>query len=199
MVEKIEEKNNKKTNTDRLKWYVLTVTSNKEKSIKENILKKVEINNIEEYITRVEIPSHKYFDFKNGKKVVKEKILMPGYILVQADISYGELLPFIKSLSNVFGFLSTTEDKINPRPIPLKDREVSKYLIDDTDEIEDIEWSYKIGDKVKTLSGTFQGFVGNITGINESKKTLKVTINIFSRETPIEINYTDVEKVSEKT
>lgn len=185
----------------KMKWYALSVVSNKERSIKENILKKVSIYKLDKYLSRVEIPMEKYLSVRNGNKVVKERVLMPGYLLICADLSHGELQPFLKGISGIFGFLSTIENKVVSQPIPLKDREVKTFLHDENDTTDkketNISWLYSIGDKVKLLEGSFASFVGMITEINDSKKTLKICVNIFSRETLIEIEYTCVEKIKD--
>ena len=179
-----------------LKWYAINVISNQEKSIKKNILREIERNKLENIITNIEIPTEKILSFKNGKKIVKEKLTMPGYILIEANLNYGETIPIIKNTKGVFGFISDGRGKNeNSRPQPLRQSEVDRLL--NIEEVSDdkLIWSFNVGDSVKILQGPFATFNGTITSINDEKQKMGVNVVIFGRETPLELEYTHVDKL----
>lgn len=181
-----------------LKWYAINVMSNQEKSIKKNILREIERNGLEEVIQSVEIPMEKVLTFKNGKKHVKEKITMPGYILLEADLSYGEVMPIIKHTQGVFGFISNGRKSENTRPQALRLSEVQRMLDIKEEADDDLLWAFEVGNAVKILQGPFATFEGVITSINDEKQKMNVNVMIFGRETPVELDYVHVDKLFEK-
>lgn len=187
------------TETTKLKWYALNVMPNQEKSIKKNILREIERNNLGNAISSVEIPIEKILTFKNGKKSVKEKITMPGYILIEADLNNGEVLPIVKNTQGVFGFITDGRVKNeNSRPQPLRKSEVERILNIEEKDDDELLWKFEIGNRVKILQGPFSTFEGVITSLNEDKQKMNVNVIIFGRETPVELDYTHVDKVFEK-
>lgn len=185
-----------KTINGNLKWYALSVMSNQEKSVKKNILREVDRNELDSVVTNIEIPMEKILSFKNGKKIIKEKITMPGYLLIEADLTYGEIMPILKRTTGVFGFISDSRGKDeNSKPQPLRKNEVERLLNIEEDKDEDLLWTFATGDPVKILSGPFATFEGEITAINDEKKKMNVNVMIFGRETPVELDYTQVDKL----
>jgi transcription termination/antitermination protein NusG len=174
------------------KWYVIRAVAGQEKKIKQFI--EVEINRIgmSDYVSQLLIPTEKVVQIRNGKKITVERNFYPGYILIEAAL-VGEIGHTIKNVPNVIGFLG---DK-SGMPVPMRTSEVNRILgkVDElTDnEIETIN-PYMVGDAVKVIDGPFNSFDGIIEEINEDKKKLKVMVKIFGRKTPLELNYTQVEK-----
>jgi transcription termination/antitermination protein NusG len=177
------------------KWYVLRVVSGKERKIKEYIDKEIKINNWTNSVAQVLCPMEKIFKVQNGKKVLREKILFPGYILVEAmdgkltdDIIVG-----IKNITGVIHFLG------KEHPVSLRKSEVNK-MFGKMDEVSEqgagIAEPYIIGETVKIVDGPFNDFNGVVEEVNDEKKKLKVVVKIFGRATPVELNYMQVEKIS---
>ncbi|WPP52529.1 transcription termination/antitermination protein NusG [Catalinimonas niigatensis] len=180
------------------KWYVVRAVSGKEKKVKEYLEKEIAINNLGEHIPQVLIPSEKVMEMRNGKKRVRERNFFPGYIMISADLQKGNVYDTITSIPNVIGFLGSNEKGDDKTPIPLRPNEVNRILgkVEDTDEEEvKMETPYMIGEEVKVMDGPFSGFIGNIEEVFEERKKLKVMVKIFGRNTPVELNYMQVEKL----
>lgn len=174
-----------------LKWYVVRAVSGKERKAKEYIETEVKYLNAAELVTQVLIPMEKVFVVKSGKKVVKEKSYMPGYILIEADLN-PDLVSAIKNVPNVIDFLG------GQNPTPLREHEVLKILgrFDEMAELGGlVNHPYHIGDSVKVIDGPFSDFSGEIETIDEDKRKLKVMVKILGRKTPIELTYLQVEKI----
>ncbi|MEQ9439503.1 MAG: transcription termination/antitermination protein NusG [Cyclobacteriaceae bacterium] len=183
------------------KWYVIRAVSGKERKVREYLEHEIRINKLEEFVPQVIIPSEKVMEMRNGKKRVRERQFFPGYILVSADLKNGEVLHMINNVPNVIGFLSakgTSTARSQEPPVPLRESEINRILgrVDEADE-EDIKMDtpYIVGEEVKVMDGPFSGFIGNIEEIFEERRKLKVMVKIFGRNTPVELNYMQVEKV----
>jgi transcriptional antiterminator NusG len=131
---------------------------------------------------------------RNGKKINKEKVYYPGYIMIKADLS-GEIPHVIKSVTNVIGFLGETK---GGEPIPLRTSEVNR-LLGKVDELElskeHVAIPFTLGESIKVIDGPFNGFTGTIENVNEEKRKLQVMVKIFGRKTPLELSYMQVEKI----
>ncbi len=177
------------------KWFVLRVVSGKEKKAKEYIDKEISRSNWEPIIAQVFLPMEKVYKIVNGKKVIKERNYYPGYVFIEADVNKmsGEILHTIKNVSGVINFLG------NNKPTALRKSEVNKML-GTTDEHADagvqMDEPYIVGESVKITDGPFNNFNGTIEEVSEEKKKLKVNVLIFGRKTPLELNYTQVEKIT---
>jgi len=177
------------------KWYSLRVVSGKERSIKERIEVEISRNGWSEIVTQILVPSEKVYKIRNGKKVILERNILPGYILVEADHTKfsGEIVQVISNVQNVIHFLGKTH------PIPMTQVEANRMLgkVDDSQEVTAamIE-PFLVGETVKIVDGPFNDFVGDVKEINEDKKKLKVIVKIFGRGTEVELNYMQVEKQS---
>ncbi len=154
---------------------------------------------IGDYIPQVLIPSEKVYEMRNGKKYQRERNFFPGYILVHADLTHGEVAPLITNIPGVLGFLSTevaTAGK-EKEPIPLRQSEVNRILgrVDEAavDEPK-LETTFIVGETVKVMDGPFNGFTGTVEEVFEERKKLNVMVKIFGRNTPVELNYIQVEK-----
>ncbi|MBK8054269.1 MAG: transcription termination/antitermination factor NusG [Saprospiraceae bacterium] len=177
------------------KWYSLRVVSGKEKSIKERIELEIKRSNWENVVTQVLVPSEKVYKIRNGKKVILERNILPGYILVEADPTKfsGEVVQTISNVANVIHFLGKNN------PVPMTQTEANRMLgkVDDSQEVTAamIE-PFIVGETIKIIDGPFNDFIGDVKEVNEDKKKLKVIVKIFGRGTEVELNYMQVEKQS---
>jgi transcriptional antiterminator NusG len=133
---------------------------------------------------------------RNGKKQIKERNYFPGYVLVSADFSHGEVQHVIKNVPGVIGFLGSGAGPSRV-PIPLREYEINRIFgkFDESNVEDEIMLSpFVVGEDVKVMDGPFNGFTGSIAQIFEDKKKLNVTVKIFGRSTPVELNYFQVEK-----
>ena len=177
------------------KWYVVRAVSGQENKIKTYIENEISRLGLEDYVDQVLVPTEKVVQIRNGKKINKEKVYFPGYIMIQANLS-GEIPHIIKSITNVIGFLGETK---GGDPVPLRQSEVNRMLgkVDElaieADAIVAIPFTK--GETVKVIDGPFNGFDGTIEKINEEKRKLEVMVKIFGRKTPLELSYMQVEKL----
>ena len=172
-------------------WYTLRVISGKEKKIKENILFDVAENNMKELITDVLVPSENIVEMRGGKKKIRERVFFPGYLLIRLEVTR-ETRHLLESINGVISFLGP-----KGKPQPLKPDETKRFLgdFDGTDgPLRTTEAApYKIGDSVKVTDGPFMDFSGLVQEVNHDKRKLKVLVSIFGRETPVELDYLQVE------
>jgi len=177
------------------KWYVVRAVSGQENKIKTYIENEISRLGLEDYVDQVLVPTEKVIQIRNGKKINKEKVYFPGYIMVQANLS-GEVPHIIKSITNVIGFLGETK---GGDPVPLRQSEVNRML-GKVDELAieadaNVAIPFTKGETVKVIDGPFNGFDGTIENINEDKRKLEVMVKIFGRKTPLELSYMQVEKI----
>ena len=178
-------------------WYVLRAVSGQEKKIRTYLENEITRQSLQEYIPQIIIPTEKIFEMRNGKKTVREKTLFSGYIFVEADIKYGEIAHLITSMPGVIGFLSWNDGKTSKTPIPLRSGEIKRILgkIDEAAAIEEVSaTSFVKGETIKVIDGAFSGFEATVEEIHDDKKKLNVVVKIFGRDTPMELNYWQVEK-----
>jgi len=176
-----------------MKWYVIKTISGQEKKVKSYIESELARLNLSSFVSQILIPTEKIIQIRNGKKITKERNFFPGYILIEANLN-GEVKHTIRHTPGVFGFLSETK---GGDPLPLKQSEVNRLLgkVDELAESEGtLETNFTIGEPVKIINGPFNGFMGIIEEINSEKKKLRVTVKIFGRKTPVELNFGEVEK-----
>ncbi|WP_243472582.1 MULTISPECIES: transcription termination/antitermination protein NusG [Winogradskyella] len=177
------------------KWYVVRAVSGQENKIKAYIENEIARLGLEDYVDQVLVPTEKVIQIRNGKKINKEKVYFPGYIMIQANLS-GEIPHIIKSITNVIGFLGETK---GGDPVPLRQSEVNRML-GKVDELSieadaNIAIPFTKGETVKVIDGPFNGFDGTIEKIFEEKRKLEVMVKIFGRKTPLELSYMQVEKL----
>jgi transcriptional antiterminator NusG len=180
------------------KWYVVRVISGQEKKIKSYLESEIDREHLEDYIAQVLIPSEKVYEMRNGKKRVRERNFFPGYVLVSADLTHGEANHLINSIPGVIGFLGAGGMGQSKEPVPLRQSEINRILgkVDEMDETEEkLDTPYIVGESVKVMDGPFSGFTGTVEEVFEEKKKLNVMVKIFGRNTPVELNYMQVEKV----
>ncbi len=183
-------------NGEKYKWYAIYCSSNHEKKTKENIERELRYAKLENCVPKIVIPTEKVVIELKGKKILREKIVLPCYIFMNADLSNGELLPVIRNTKGVMGFINPSDGRSRRIPEALKDAEVEKFLKIGSDKGEDLlKIKFFINERVKIMEGAFATFEGNIEKIDESKKTLKVIVKIFGRESPVDIEFHQVMKV----
>ncbi|MBK8546112.1 MAG: transcription termination/antitermination factor NusG [Saprospiraceae bacterium] len=177
------------------KWYSLRVVSGKEKSIKERIELEVQRSDWSEIVTQVLVTTEKVYKIRNGKKVILERNILPGYILVEAVSSKftPEMVQTISNVTNVIHFLGKNS------PIPMSQTEANRMLgkVDESQEVSaSMIEPFIVGETIKIIDGPFNDFIGDVKEVNEEKKKLKVIVKIFGRGTEVELNYMQVEKQS---
>lgn len=188
-----------------MKWYVLRTAGTKEKKAAGYLEKEIERSGLQDLVGQVLVPVKKEIVTKNGKRKVVEKLLFPGYVLIQAELS-GELEYIIRNLiPNMSGFLTENrrvsgegaKSTIEKIPIPLRDEEVQRILGNQDENVDnpaETEVNYEIGESVKITDGPFSGFSGTVDAIEEDRSKLKVVVVIFGRKTLLELSFSQVTK-----
>lgn len=176
------------------KWYVVRAVSGQEHKVKTYIENEVNRLGLSDSIDQILVPTEKVIQIRNGKKINKERVYFPGYIMIQANLA-GEIAHIIKSVNGVIGFLGETK---GGDPVPLRQSEVNRML-GKVDELsvtdENVNIPFNIGETIKVIDGPFNGFNGTIEKVNEEKRKLEVMVKIFGRKTPLELSYMQVEKI----
>ena len=173
------------------KWYVLRAISGKENKVKEYIEGALVTSTLfKEYVSQVLIPTEKVVSVRNGKRVVKERNKLPGYVLVECDLT-DECYPLLRNIPNVLGFLLEGN---KPAIVPQTDINKMIGTVDETMVESMMDEVYLVGERVKVISGAFNGFEGVIDEVAQDKRKLKVVVTIFDRQTPLELGFDQVEK-----
>ncbi|MCL3882238.1 transcription termination/antitermination protein NusG [Marivita sp. GX14005] len=172
------------------RWYSVSVLSNFEKKIAEQILQAVEEQGLQDQIEEVLVPTEEVIEIRRGKKVTAERRFMPGYVLVRMEMS-DQGYHLINSINRVTGFLGP-----QGRPMPMRDAEVQAILgrVAEGEEAPRQLIHFEVGEKVKVNDGPFEDFDGMIEEVDDDNQRLKVSVVIFGRETPVELEYTQVTK-----
>jgi transcriptional antiterminator NusG len=172
------------------RWYSVSVLSNFEKKVAEQIRTTVEENGLQDEIDEVLVPTEEVIEVRRGKKVTSERRFMPGYVLVHMEMtSRGYHL--ISSINRVTGFLGP-----QGKPMPMRDSEVNTILnrVEEGLEAPRNLIRFDVGEKVKVTDGPFEGFDGMVEDVDEAHSRLKVSVSIFGRATPVELEFTQVAK-----
>ncbi len=172
-----------------MNWYTLRVISGKEGKIKENLLFELDFQNLSSEVKDIMVPSENIVEMKEGKKRVKRKVFFPGYILINMSESK-EAKYLIENTDGVINFVGP-----NGEPQALKEHEISRIIgeVEGRDGREVVVAPYKVGDSVKVTDGPFADFTGFVNEVNNEKQKVKVSVSIFGRPTPIELNFLQVE------
>jgi len=172
-------------------WYTLRVISGKEKKIKEAILFDVANANLEEQISDILVPSENIVEMRDGKKKVKERVFFPGYLLVRLEMNKNTKY-LLESVNGVIAFVGP-----KGKPQALRPEEAQRFLGDFDGGDGPLRVTeaapYKVGDPVKVTDGPFMDFSGIVQEVNHDKQKLKVLVSIFGRQTPVELDYLQVE------
>lgn len=175
-----------------MKWYVLRAVSGKEAKVKEYLEALMKHDRVlEANVGQILLPTEKYAQLRNGKRVVKEKLFLPGYVLVEANLQ-GEVAHTLRFTPNVLGFLGGLDN-----PTPVRQSDINRILgtAEETAiRTEEVSIPYNVDDSVKVTDGPFSGFTGIIEEVNAEKHKLKVNVKIFGRKTPLELSFNQVEK-----
>ena len=174
-----------------MRWYALKAISGKEQKVKEYIELDMKNHHLDQYVPQVLIPTKRVEQVVREKRVVKEVNMLPGYVLVEAQL-VGEIAHMLRNTPNVLGFLGGTD-----KPTPLRQSEINRMLgVDQDEEVvpEVLQTDYIEGESVKVIDGPFSGFNGKIENVNSEKQKLKVAVKIFGRDTTLELNFGQVEK-----
>lgn len=175
--------------TPRKHWYIVHVYSGYENKVKTNLEKRIEYMDMADKIFRVEVPQKTITQVKAGKKTEKEEKIFPGYVLVEM-IMTEETWYVVRHTAGVTKFVGSSK-----KPIPAKESEIKKIIQRSTGTVQKIELDVKVGDQVKISSGPFADFIGEITEVYPDKAKLRATVSIFGRETPVELEYKQIQKV----
>ncbi|MGS2763631.1 transcription termination/antitermination protein NusG [Sinomicrobium sp. M5D2P9] len=176
------------------RWYVVRAVSGQENKVKSYIENEVTRLGYSDYVDEVLVPTEKVVQIRNGKKVNKERVYFPGYVMVKANLG-GEVTHIIKSITGVIGFLGEVK---GGDPVPLRKSEVNRMLgkVDELSvKTDNVVIPYSVGETVKVIDGPFNGFNGTVEKVNEEKRKLEVMVKIFGRKTPLELSYMQVEKI----
>ncbi|MGG7163079.1 transcription termination/antitermination protein NusG [Clostridium ihumii] len=171
--------------TDKAKWYVVHTYSGYENKVKANLEKAIENRNLEEFIHDIQVPVEEQVEIKDGKKKVTYKKIFPGYVMVKMVMT-DDSWYIVRNTRGVTGFVGP-----GSKPVPLTDEEASKMGIVERTVSSDLE----IGEQVKIISGPFAEFMVLIQEINIEKHSIKGLVDMFGRETPVELDFNQIEKM----
>jgi transcriptional antiterminator NusG len=184
------------TENSNMQWFVLKVQSNRERSIRESILRRIRMEGMEEFFGQIYIPTEKVVETKGGSRRVREQKLLPGYMMIQMELS-DESWHLVRSTGGVGDFTGAAG-----KPQAMEDKEVRRWLgIEDEvkGEVEKaarpvVKFEVGVGDHVKVKEGPFESFEGSIDAMDETTGKVKVIIEIFGRPTEVELEHWQVEK-----
>jgi transcription termination/antitermination protein NusG len=173
------------------KWYIVHAYSNFEKKVKESILEQAKAQGLEDQFSEVLVPTEDVVEIRRGRKVNTERKFFPGYVLVKMNLT-DEAYHLIKNTPKVTGFLGS-----GSKPMPVSEREVARIIgaIEEGVERPKPTISFEIGEQVRVTDGPFASFNGSVEQVDEERARLRVTVSIFGRATPVELEYNQVEKV----
>ena len=178
---------------ENFKWYIIHAYSGFERKVRESLESRIRAFNLENKIGRIMIPTEPVTELRNGKKYTIERVFLPGYVLVEMDLD-NDLWHVIKNTPRVTGFLGTGDS-----PVALSEQEVSSILFrsDVSKDKPAIKVKFEKGEMVRINEGPFANFNGAVDDVNDDKQTLKVMVSIFGRSTPVEIEFSKVDKMTE--
>jgi transcriptional antiterminator NusG len=179
-----------KTNLN-AKWYIVHTYSNFEKKVAEEIKRQAKLQGLEEEVVDVVVPTEEVLEVRRGQKVKAEHKFLPGYVLLHAQLT-DECYHLVKNIAKVTGFLGQ-----NNKPMALRQAEVDRILNQVTEGAENPKSSitFEIGEQVRVADGPFTSFTGTVEEVDEDRSRVKVAVSIFGRATPVELEFTQVEKV----
>ena len=172
-------------------WYVLRAISGKEGKVKEYIDAEIKNGRLGGHVAQVLIPTEKVKQIRGNKQVVKERLYLPGYVLVEARL-VGETVHELRNTPNVLGFLGGMDN-----PTPLRESEVNRILgkLDELEDVpQEIEIPFVAGESVKVIDGPFTGFSGVVEKVDDEKRKVTVTVKVFGRNTGLDLGFMQVEK-----
>ena len=173
-------------------WYIVQSHSSFENKVAQLIKEEAEKAKVQEKIEEIVVPTHNITEVKRGKRVQRKKKYFPGYVLIKSEMD-NELYHMIKVIKKVSGFLGS-----KATPVPVSDKEIEKILGQIKDGVSQPKSSieYNVGEKVQVIDGPFASFSGLVEDVDEEKARLKVSVSIFGRPTPVDLEFNQVEKTS---
>ncbi|MDQ2834192.1 MAG: transcription termination/antitermination protein NusG [Acidobacteriota bacterium] len=176
---------------ENFKWYIIHAYSGFERKVRESLESRITAFGLQNRIGRIMIPTEPVTELRNGKKYTIERVFLPGYVLVEMELD-NDLWHVIKNTPRVTGFLGTGDN-----PVALSEQEVSSILFRSETSAgkPNMKVKFEKGEQVRINEGPFANFTGAVDDINEDKQTLKVMVSIFGRSTPVEIEFSKVDKV----
>lgn len=178
------------------RWYALHCLAGQEQKVRDTILKRLKTDEMESYINEVLVPVEKVVEVRGGRKMVTNRKLHPGYVYIDMVLLDDSLRPlekpwyFIKDIQGVIGFVGGER----PMEVTAEEIETIKLQVSDSEDVERPKVSFDLGETVKINDGPFLNFSGVIEEVDPDKGKLKVTVDIFGRKTPVELEYWQVEK-----
>ena len=174
------------------RWYIVQAYSNFERKVAEDIRQKVAQNKLQDLFEDVIVPTEKVVEMRRGRKVDAERKFFPGYVLVKMELT-DEAYHLIKNTPKVTGFLGS-----GSKPMPVSEREVARIIgaIEEGVERPKPTIQFEIGEQVRVTDGPFASFNGSVEQVDEERARLRVTVSIFGRATPVELEYNQVEKTA---
>lgn len=174
-----------------MRWYAVQAFSGMEKSVKAGLEERIARSNLQDQFGDILVPVEEVVELKNGQKTISERRLYPGYVLVQMSMT-DESWHLVKSTPRVTSFIGGTAQ----RPTPIKDKEVEIILrrMDDSKSNPTQKMTFEKGESVRVIDGPFKDFSGSVEEVNYDKNKLRVSVVIFGRATPVELDFTQVEK-----
>ena len=179
----------KQAKKNQKRWYIVHTYSGHENKVKVNLEKRIEYMNMGEKIFRIEVPQKTVTQMKGGKKQEREEKIFPGYVLVEMIMDEDSWY-VVRHTAGVTKFVGSAK-----RPIPAKDSEIKKIINRSTSTTQKIELDVKAGDKVRIISGPFADFIADIIEVYPDKSKLRANVSIFGRETPVELEYKQINKL----
>ena len=175
-----------------MNWYIVQAYSGFEKKVVESIKDTLVKNKLDSHLSEILVPTHQVTEVKKGKRTKKEKKYFPGYVLIKSEMD-NNIYHMIKNIKRVSGFLGT-----KGIPVPVSDKEIEKILGQIKDGVAQSKSTidYSVGEKVQVVDGPFASFSGMIEDIDEDKSRVKVSVSIFGRPTPVDLEFNQIEKVS---
>jgi transcriptional antiterminator NusG len=173
------------------KWYIIHVASGHERKVSSAIMERAQKNMLAELIDEVIVPTEEVEELRRGKKVNTEKKILPGYILIKMNMD-DRLWHLIRSIPKVSKFLGA-----DGKPLAINDSEAEKIFkqMQEGSQVSKSSIEFEVGESVRVIDGPFDSFTGVVLDLEEDKKRLKVSVSIFGRATPIDLDYAQVEKL----
>ena len=183
------------TQPEDLRWYIVHTYSGQEDLVERNLNLRITSLDMEDRIKRVLVPTEEEIVFKDGKRRTERKKLFPGYILVHMSMD-DESWYAVRNTPGVTGFVSTEDDRdTRPRPVPLEDKQIDNILSQVDNASKRVKISLERGETVRITEGPFEDFIGSINDVDESKGKVRVLVSFFGRETPVELDFLQVERI----
>jgi len=176
-----------------MKWYAVQVYSGYEKRVKLHLEEDISMSDFKDFFGRILVPTETQVEMKNGKRVKSERKFFPGYVIVEMEVNE-DTWRFVSDIPRVLGFIGSKD-----KPYPMTKPEVERILAfveGDSTQCLQLRDSFQVGQVIRINDGPFKDFVGTVEGVNQEKRRLQISVTIFGRTTPVELEFSQVEKES---